>query len=72
MAIIDASRLLNRSAAKKNGGPFTVVYMVLQTPTQTTVTTLYPSSVIIVALTACSMECDRVAALAAGCNDLAK
>ncbi|KAK0206130.1 hypothetical protein DFS33DRAFT_1258020 [Desarmillaria ectypa] len=40
-----------------------------QTPTETPATTPYPSSVIIVALTAGSMERDRVDALAAGCND---
>ncbi|KAK0467916.1 uncharacterized protein EV420DRAFT_1501933 [Desarmillaria tabescens] len=40
-----------------------------QTPTETPATTPHPSSVIIVALTAGSMERDRVDALAAGCND---
>ncbi|SJL01518.1 uncharacterized protein ARMOST_04840 [Armillaria ostoyae] len=50
-------------------GPTGDMTPLAQTPTETPATTPYPSSVIIVALTAGSMERDRVVALAAGCND---
>lgn len=64
---IEATREIRRLETIASGA--TVSYEVSSTSTRSTGNGTFRSSVIIVALTASSLQSDRVNALAAGCND---